>query len=257
MKTNWKLTILAAVLFVAAAACTVDLGVWKFWDQETDTEEPSLATFTPIIPTLTPLPEVTEATPTEEVVVPTVTPAQAPTSSTPSTNAVGAACLPGVWQINYESVINYIYLTMIGVNQYGFSPQGASGKLELHVAESQIALYADDFTVDVGVHVGEMTNLSAFSAAINAEGGAYYTATDSQVYLSGIVYDAEGTVTSLSASLTADFDDLFSLAQSLGFGEDIPASITYRTLNYSCGGDVLSIQVNPYASVIFDRVVSE
>jgi hypothetical protein len=256
MKRNSKLVLFAAVLFMAAAACTVDLGEWKFWEKSSDTEEPSpaLATFTPI-PTLTPITQ-QEATPTFTVVVPTITPEPQPTSSTPSTTATGVLCLPGTWQINHDSVNNYIYLTLIGVQEYGFSPQSSSGTLQLQIDQTQVVLQAEDFTVGVSVSVGSITDLAAFSASIDAEGYATYVASDSQIVLTNILYDAEGQVTSQNATFTMDFNELLSLAHTLGFARNIPNPITYRTMYYTCSGDTLSIKVNQYAWVIFDRVLN-
>jgi hypothetical protein len=251
MKHKWRLTIFAVVLVLAAVACTVDLGEWKFWENGGETDPaPSLGTFTPV-PTLTPLSQedLPTLTPTPTVVVPTVTP------SGPSTNATGASCLPGVWQINHESVINYIQLTMLGEKEYGFTPQGSEGKLELQISPGQVNLLAEEFTVDIGVTVGEMANISAFSTSILADASANYLASDTQIALTEIVYDANGNVTSLVASFTVNFDDLLSLAQTMGFARGLPNPITSRTMNYTCSGDVLTIVVNPYASVSFDRVI--
>jgi hypothetical protein len=256
MKRNTRILFFAAALFFVAAACTVDLGEWKFWEKSdaNDGAVPVLATFTPI-PTLTSM-DSTGATPTNTVVVPTITPEPQPTSSTPSTTATGTLCLPGTWQINHDSVTNYIYLTMIGVEQYGFSPESSSGKLQLKIDQAQVVLEAEDFTVGVNVSVGSMSNLSAFSASIYAEGYATYVASDSQIVLTNILYDAEGDVTSLSATFTVDFKDLLDLAQTLGFARGLPNPITYRVMNYTCSGDTLTIKVNPYASVIFNRVLT-
>jgi hypothetical protein len=251
MKHKWRITIFAAVLVLAAVACTVDLGEWKFWEKSDETEPaPSMPTFTPI-PTLTPISQedLPTLTPTPTVVVPTVTP------SGPSTNATGASCLPGVWHINHESVINYITLTMLGEREFGFSPQGSEGKLELQISPGQVNLLAEDFTVDIGVTVGEMANISAFSTSIVSDASANYLASDNQISLTGIQYDANGTITSLAASFTVNFDDLLSLAQTLGFARGLPNPITTRTMNYTCSGDVLTIVVNQHASVSFDRVI--
>jgi hypothetical protein len=256
MKKNTKILFFAIALFLAAAACTVDLGDWKFWEKSDATEEPSpaLSTFTPI-PTLTPM-DSAAATPTFTVVVPTITPEPQPTSSTPSTTATGALCLPGTWQINHDSVTNYIYLTMIGIEQYGFSPKSSSGTLQLQIDQAQVVLMAEDFTVGVDVQVGEITDIGAFTASIDADGYATYVASYNQIVLTNILYDADGEVTSLSATFSVDFDDLLDLAQTLGFAEGISNPITYRVMYYTCSGDILTIQVNPYASVIFNRVLT-
>jgi hypothetical protein len=249
MKNKWILTLIAVVLILAAVACTVDLGEWKFWESGDDTEPaPALGTFTPI-PTLTPISEEDLPTLTPTVVVPTVTP------SGPSTTATGAACLPGVWQINHESVVEYINLTMQGVEQFGFTPQSSDGKLELQISQGQVNLVADEFMVDVGVHVGQMANISAFSASIESDASANYSASDTQIALTGILYDADGAITSLVASFTVNFNDLLTLAQTLGFARGLPNPITSRTMNYTCSADELSIVVNPHASVSFDRVI--
>jgi hypothetical protein len=254
MKKNYRIGLISVALFIAAAACTIDLGMWKFWEKNGAEEPaPDLATFTPV-PTSTPISEgENDPTPTYTVVVPTVTPV--PTASGPSTTATGASCLPGVWQINHDSVTEYIYLTLIGVQQYGFSPQSSEGLLRLQISSGQIVLLAEDFTVGVGVNVGEIDNLSAFSASIDAEGFANYVATETQVALTDILYDADGTITSLSASFTVDFDDLLSLAQTLGFAEGIQNPVVSKVMTFRCSGDNLTVQVNPYSSVDFDRVV--
>ena len=135
-------------------------------------------------------------------------------------------------------------------------PDGASVMhAEIKIGDS-IVMLADEFTVGVGVNVGEMTDIGAFTAKINADGYATYVASDTQIVLSNILYDADGEVTFLSATFTVDFLDLLDLAHTMGFAENISNPVTYKVMNYTCGGDTLSIQVNPYASVIFNRVVT-
>lgn len=256
MKTNTKMIAVLVVLLLTTTACELDLSAYKFWEfgEVVDETGSTVATFTPI-PTATPVPESqTDPTPTFTVVVPTIT--QAPTASGPSTTATGASCLPGDWQINHESVTTYIRLSMLSVQEYGFTPQTSEGKLELQIHNGQIVLEAEDFTVGIGVNVGQIANLSAFSASIDAQGFATYYATDGQAALTNIMYDADGTVTSLSASLAVDFQDLLALAQTLGFARGLPASVTHHTISYTCSGDTLTIQVNPYAAVSFDRILT-
>ncbi|MEN8241852.1 MAG: hypothetical protein ABFS17_08020 [Chloroflexota bacterium] len=249
MKRNWKILTFTAVLFFVAAACTVDLAEWKFWESEEPA--PSLATFTPIPTQPSTSPDVAQPTAVPPTAVP-VTPQQ---PSGPNTTAVGADCLPGVWQINHPSVVKYINDTMFGVQQYGFTPQSSEGKLELQIVPGNIFLKAEEFTVAVGVNVGDMANISAFSAAIDSDASANYTATDSQVALTDILYTAEGSITSLTATFTIDFYNLLNLAQSMGFAKDLPNPVTSQNMEYTCSGDQLTIVVNPFAFVTFDRVV--
>lgn len=247
-----------AVLAFATLACSLNLsqfGIGGGNDSDPG-DGPATPTLIPtfIFKTVTPTP-VEDGDP--EPVIPTDTPVPAAPSG-PSTTATGAVCLPGTWQIDPESVKNYIVLSMIGFEEYGFSAKSVSGKLEIQIIPGQINLLAEAFKVVIGVNVGGVADASLFGVTVNANGSASYTATNSVVSMTGITYSVVGTMESGESgavSYSMDFNDLLSVAKDMGFAKDLPVPITERDIVYTCAGDTLTIVVNAHASVIFRRVV--
>ena len=242
------------VLVFALMACSLDscLG-------EEELEATQTSAF-PVLPSATSIPTLDQGTtgpsdfptlaPTEE---PTIV---APTAGSPSTSATGAACLPGTWQIDHQSVKNYMNLTMIGVGEYGYTPISSEGKLELQVSPGQINLLAENFKVSVGVSPGGVGSVTFSDVIIQSNGSATYTATDIQIFLSNLAYNAAGIIESPTASFSLDFNDLISIARDYGFYRTIEDTIkTSATLKFTCSGDTLTIVVNSYASVAFWRVL--
>ena len=85
---------------------------------------------------------------------------------------------------------------------------------------------------------------------------------EDEIALIEIQYDADGEITTLSTDFGVDFNDLFLLAQAMDFGMRAPRlwwghpdpSFTSHAMNYTCGGNTLTIDMNQYADVTFDRV---
>ena len=250
--------LMIAALVLSMLACSLDLsqlGIGGGNDADA-TDEPTTPTPIPtfIFITITPTPVEDGGAAPE---VPTNTPVPAAPSG-PSTTATGAVCLPGTWQIDHESVKNYIILSMIGFEEYGFSAKSVSGKMELQITPGQINILAEGFKVVIGVNVGGVADASLFSVSVNANGSASYTATDSVVSMTSITYNVVGTMESGESgtvSYSMDLDDLLNVAQDLGFAKDLPVPITERQIVYTCAGDTLTIVVNAHATVTFRRVV--
>jgi hypothetical protein len=238
-----RVGLLAALLAIGLAACTINLSGGG------DGGEPT-ATLPPV-PTFTDIPLQPTAPPTDLPPIP-----GAPTDTPfvgPGSTATGAACLPGTWQIDHPSVLNYMTLSMLGVGEFDFTPLASSGKLELQIIPGQINLLAENFKVDIGVNIWGVANVNVNNVYIQANGAAAYTATDSQVDLTGITYNVIGTLESATASFSLDIEDLLNIAHALGFAGDVNHPYETHKFYYTCSGDILSIVVNEFASVSFNR----
>lgn len=239
--------VLLVIILAMVIACPFALRLATAARVEATATPPTLPTAT-LVPTFG-VPTATGGVEGDETALPAV-----PTSTYSSgSTASGAACLPGTWQIDHASVVNYMTLSMIGREIYAFTPLSAEGKLELQISPSQINLLAEDFTVTVGVNLGGMSNISEFDAIISSTGNSNYQVSDTAINLSGVTYNAQGTMSSSIASFTMDFNDLLEIANSLGFAKNLHP-VSSKNLKYTCNGDVLTIVVNPYASVTFRRI---
>jgi hypothetical protein len=183
-----------------------------------------------------------------------------PTSTTvftpgdgPNSGVSGAACLPGTWQIDHESVIDYMADTMEGVGEEGFTPLTSDGKLSLVIETREVNLAAVAYQVDVGVNIGGKVNANSNKVTVRADASAKYLASDTQINLTEITYDVGGTLESDTGLFTLDMDDLLVIANTYGFARDLSLPIQSTYFSYTCSGDVLTIQVNPYAAVSFKR----
>lgn len=247
-----RIGLFVAFLAMATMSCELDLSRWGFGGDEatpTFTFAPTqISTLVPTIGLQTP------TSTTEGIEVPTAVPTNTPISGGPSTTASGAACLPGTWAIDHQSVINYMTLSMIGVGEFGFTALGSEGKLELQISPGQVNLLAENFKVMVGVNIGGVASINIFNVSVQANGSANYTASDTSIVLTGISYNAVGTMES-AITFSMNFDQLFNTAKDLGFATGVTNPVTTATLTYTCSGDVLSIVVNPHAAVTFRRVI--
>jgi hypothetical protein len=170
-----------------------------------------------------------------------------------SSGTSGAACLPGRWQVDHESVIDYMSDTMEGVGEEGFTPLASEGKLSLVIETREVYLAAVAYQVDVGVNIGGKVNANSNKVTIQADASAGYLASDTQINLTEITYDVGGTLESDTGLFTLDMDDLLVIANTYGFARDLTLPIQSTYFSYTCSGDVLTIQVNPYAAVAFNR----
>jgi len=246
-----KIGLFVAFLALATMSCELDLSQWGFGGGEatpTFTYAPTdISTLVPTIGFQTP-------TSTTEGIVATAVPTNTPIPSGPSTTASGAACLPGTWAIDHQSVINYMTLSMIGVEEFGFTALGSEGKLELQISPGQVNLLAENFKVKVDINIGGIASVNIFNVSVQANGSANYTASDNSILLTGISYNAVGTMES-AITYSMNFDQLLNTAKDLGFAAGVTNPVTTATLTYTCTGDVLSIVVNPHAAVTFRRVI--
>jgi hypothetical protein len=183
-----------------------------------------------------------------------------PTSTTmvtpgggPSSGVSGAACLPGTWQIDHESVIDYMTDTMDSVGEEGFTPLTSEGSLSLQIESREVILEAVDYQVDVGVNIGGKVNANSNKVTVQVDASAKYLASDTQINLTEIIYDVGGILESDTGLFTLDMDDLLVVANTYGFARDLTLPIQSVYFSYTCSGDVLTIQVNPYAAVSFER----
>jgi len=251
-KRTIKISLCIALLAFVTLACSLDLSEWGFGGGEATATYPPVDSPTPI-PTLQPtlgpgdFPPLVTATPTS-----TSFPPSPPVG--PGSTATGAACLPGTWHIDHSSVINYMSLTMFGVGEFDFTPISSSGKLELQIIPGQIVLLAEYFKVDVGVNIGGVANVNINNVYIQANGHGNYVASDSRADLTSISYNAMGTMESSTGSFSVDLNDLLSVAHAFGFARDLDLPVQSAKLAYTCSGDILTIVVNEYASVTFNRI---
>lgn len=252
-KRKLKFSVFMLILAFAVMACSLESCSGD------EVPDPTATPFFPALPSSTPLPLVGQETtgPSDfPTLAPTAIPPLAAPTGSPSTSATGSACLPGTWQIDHQSVKNYMNLTMIGVGEYGFNPISSEGKLELQISPGQINLLAENFKVSVGVSPGGVGSVTYSDATIQSNGSAAYTATNTQISLSNITYNAVGILEGPTASFSADFNDLIKIARDYGFTRDMENTIkTSATLKYTCSGDTLTLVVNSYASVSFWRVL--
>lgn len=247
-KRTVRYVLLKTVVVLVTLACSMNLSECGLGGGEATATIPSLPSPTPIptfLPTFDPgsLPPLLTPTPTT----------QSPPSS-PGSTASGAACLPGTWQVDHSSVINYMTLTMFGVGEFNFTPISSSGKLELQIIPGQIVLLAENFKVDVGVNIGGVANVNINNVYIQANGHSNYIATNSKANLSSISYNAMGVMESTTGSFSVDINDLLTIANAFGFARGVDVPIQSQNLKFTCSGDVLTIVVNKYASVTFYRI---
>jgi hypothetical protein len=250
-KRTIKYILMKTLLVVVTLGCSLNLSECGLGGGEATATYPSLSSPTPI-PTLQPTFDPGIFTPMATVMPTPTTPPTLP--SGPGSTATGAACLPGTWHIDHSSVINYMSLTMFGVGEFDFTPIASSGKLELQIIPGQIVLLAEYFKVDVGVNIGGVANVNINNVYIQANGHSNYIASDSRVDLSSISYNAMGTMESTTGSFSVDLNDLLSIAHAFGFARDLDVPVQFSKLNYTCSGDILTIVVNEYASVTFNRI---
>jgi hypothetical protein len=239
------------LLATAAIACTIDFTGWGFGGEE------ATATFPPV-PTATPIPTLQPTTEPGVVPPPTQPPPTQPPPTQPydgpGSKALGVYCLPGTWQMDHSSVINYMNLSMIGVDEYGFTPLGSEGKLELQIIPGHINLLAENFKVDIGVNIGGVANVNINDFYMQANGSANFTGDDAELFLTEVTYDVSGTIVSSIGTFNMDLFDLLSVAYALGFAGDIHHPTYSTRFDYSCSGDILTIVVNEFASVSFYRI---
>jgi hypothetical protein len=104
------------------------------------------------------------------------------------------------------------------------------------------------------MNIWGVANVNVNNVYVQANGAAAYTASDSKIDLTGITYNVIGTLESATASFSLDVEDLLNIAHALGFAGDVK-NHPYEThsFHYTCSGDILSIVVNEFASVSFNR----
>jgi len=190
-----------------------------------------------------------EATGTNPVVN-TLTPSS---GVTPTAGDSGAACLPGTWQIDHESMIEYMGDTMAGVGETGYTPLSSEGKLVLQIESRKITLVAEDFKVNVGVKVGGDPDAASNETNVQADVRANYLASDTQINLTDISYTVEGILKSDNRLYNMDLEDLLVMENTYGFARDLSLPVESTFFSYTCSGDILSIVVNDFASVSFNR----
>jgi len=249
-----KIVLAVSILILASLACGFDFGTSS--TQAEPTSLPVIASPTPIFGGSSSLPAAATAT-AENLLTATseILPFASTSDATPTAPDVsGAACLPGRWAVDLESVLSYMNLTMLGGDFLDFTPTNASGLIILNISASQINLVAQDFAITMAVSVGDVQNASDFSIVLQSNGTANYEAANNFLNLNSIGYDANGVMTTSTSTFSQSLTDLHSLSKSLGFASAIPTINSSRNLAYSCSGNVLNIVVNQYAAVIFDRV---
>lgn len=190
--------------------------------------------------------EPTETKPVDNVLTPS-------SGITPTPGDSGAACLPGTWQIDHESVIEYMRDTMSGVGEEGFTPLASEGTLELRIESREIILVAEDFKVNVGVDIGGIPDATSNETTIEADARADYLASDTQINLTEISYTVGGTLKSDNRLYNMELEDLMVIANTYGFARDLSLPVQSTYFSYTCSGDNLSIVVNEFASVSFNR----
>lgn len=166
---------------------------------------------------------------------------------------IGAACIPGTWQIDHDSVLNYIAQSMTARGVTTFTPLSVTGKMELQIGEGQINAVAEDFKIRFGLNLIGISNLSEFDVIVDSAGNSSYDASDIYMTLTDMTYDVQGMMEYAFASFSMDLNELLEIANSLGFAKNSPM-VTTIGLESNCNQDVMTIAINQYASVIFRRV---
>jgi hypothetical protein len=216
-------------LFLTALACSLELPQFGAEQKEPTGTHPAAYLLTP-----------------SNRITPKVTPTSMPEVS-------GAACLPGVWQIDHESVIEYMRDTMTGVGEMGYTPLSSVGKLELQIETRAVTLVAENFLLNVGVNVVEDPQVTFNEITIQANATGNYLASDAQINFTDISYTVEGTLRFDGGFYNMAVEDLVNIANIYGFARDITLPVQTVFFSYTCSGDVLTIEVNPYAEVMFRR----
>lgn len=212
-------------------------------------------------PTATPL-MFSTATPASTFGIPaaiTNTPAGEPSPQATKTTvadsgstATGAACMPGTWQIDHDSVVNYLNQSMSGRGVTTFTPLSVEGKLELQIGPDQINAVAEDFKIRLGINLVGISNVSEFDVVVDSTGNAIYDASDIYMTLTEMTYAVQGSMDYALASFSMDLNALLEIANSLGFAKNMQP-VTTKGLESTCEGDVMTLVINQYASVIFRR----
>lgn len=170
--------------------------------------------------------------------------------------ALGDACLPGKWNMDQDSVVDYLSKTMQGNNYFEFLPQSASGRVQLQFVDGIIYVEVRDFRVDMQVNINVPTDAGDFSIVLNSTGiGNYASSQGFTLDITNITYETQGTMTTALGSIKIDSNDLGELAKDLKFVEKIPEVIEARNMNFTCQGDELAIQVNSYSWLLFYRAL--
>jgi hypothetical protein len=227
MMNSWRkpiqLLLWAVSLFLVGLACNLELSEFRI-----DQNEP------------------TGTNPTAELLTPSG-------GITPTPGDSGAACLPGVWQIDHESVIEYMRDTMTGVGETAYTPLSSEGTLELQIESREMTLVAEDFKVNVGVKIGGDPDATSNETTVQADASANYLASDTQINLTDISYDIGGTLKSDNRLYNMELEDLLVIVNTYGFARDLSLPVESTFFSYTCSGDSLSIVVNDFASVSFNR----
>jgi len=223
--------LMIGALILAALACSLP-------GQDTAAGE-STPTFT--------FPAFASATPVEPLVTPD-TSGTLPTSTPPSSNATGAACLAGIWSVDPQAATSYAAATMLGNNLLTFTPSNVSGETVLTVSGSQMNVVAQNFKADL------VSSSSIVTIMVSGTSSASFTANDQTMFLTGIVYSAQGQLIEPAQTHTLDLNGLLNFAQSLSFATNWPSLPIQMNLKYSCAGNTLIVVINPHASVTLTRI---
>ncbi|MEK6221265.1 MAG: hypothetical protein N2D54_03370 [Chloroflexota bacterium] len=268
--TSNKRTIIYVIttLVLTTIACTTfsNFGIGEAPAEATSTL-PVFATSTPISvgSTSTPIPgdsftlamTPTQITPTVQAESTEVVEQLTATITVDDSKSTGARCLFGTWGLDNQSVINYLTLTMLGTENFGFTPDAVQGTIQLDITAEQINLDAQDFDVSFNVNVGDVAGAGDFGVTIQADGTGSYLAQDTSISVFDITYDASGVMTTGERSFQMGLADLHNIGKDLGFAVESPTLVTQKDFDFTCAGNVMTVVVNHYAVVLFSRVNAE
>ncbi|MGD8456537.1 MAG: hypothetical protein PVF83_09145 [Anaerolineales bacterium] len=224
-----RLILWAIPLFLAGFACNAQLPEFGFGQKTATGTHPAAYLLTPAN---------------------RITPKITPTATQPVS---GAACLPGVWQADHDSVIEYMSDTMLGVGESGYTPSSSEGKLEVEIKAREVSFTVENYLLNVDVSIEEDPEVTYNEVAIQANATANYLASDSQINFTDISYSIEGSLEFDGGFYNMEIEDLINIANIYGFARDVTLPVQTLYFSYSCSGDILTIKVNPFAEMVFTR----
>ena len=235
-----KLALAAAAMLLAVLACSLP-----------DTSGGDTGDAAPT-PTVTPIVLEPQVEPEPQVIVtPTDTPLPVIVPEEPEVVLTGAACLPGLWVFDPEAAQSYVMQTMVGNRQLSFTPSALLGYNNVQITETHITGVAQDLQVQMVPADDKDTTITV---ELNGTSSGAYVVEKDRMIISNLTYSGSGELTEPVQTFPMDLSGMLDFAHSLGFAGkflEIPSEIR---MSFSCGGDVLSLRVNQYATIALLRV---
>lgn len=160
----------------------------------------------------------------------------------------GSACLPGTWTVSKEAIQSYIGSTLMG-NGASSTVGVLEGSGSLQITDTQMFAAAQNVNV-------QLTSVGIdYTASGSGTASANYTANESVITLTGIVYSGEATLVEPLRTSALDLTGVLKFVQSLGFATGFSTLPLESNLPYTCTSNVLTVRINPHATVNLVRIV--